>query len=220
MNKDSKKEIRKKYLEKRNRLSEKKRNAAGDKITARLLGMPEVKSAPVVFVYASYKTEVSTKKLIQSLLLEGKTVALPKVDGREMQFFEVTAWEELIAGYQGIMEPQGREQVLCPHTQDVMLLPGACFDYSGHRIGYGGGYYDRYLQRLSEEKPLKIGLAFQCQVYPEVLPAEPQDENVDYVVTERKTVKAKKNKVKGYGILADIIELVIEFFIELLDGVG
>jgi len=220
MSRVKKTEIRRKYLEKRNALSVGKREKASDKIAEKIRNLPEVKAAPVIFVYASYKSEVSTKKLTEKLLSEGRKVALPKVNGQEMEFYEISTTEELFPGYQGIPEPQGRGEAIRPHSRDVMLLPGACFDYSGNRIGYGGGYYDRYLSGLSGKKPVLIGLAFCKQVYPDILPTESQDEKVDYLVTERRTVKTKKNKVKGYGILPDIIEFVIEFVIELLDGVG
>lgn len=216
--KQNKRQIRKEYLEKRNKLSVEKRKRASRKITERLLKMPEVKNAPTVFVYASYKTEVSTKELIQALLSDGRTVALPKVDQTDMEFFEIASWEELFPGYQGILEPQTGGEVVRPHSRDVMLLPGACFDYAGNRIGYGGGYYDRYLDRLPGKSPVLIGIAFEKQVYPMILPAEPQDKVMDYVVTEKKTVKAEENKEKGFGILEGIAEFVIEVVFELLDG--
>lgn len=219
--KQNKKQIRKEYLEKRNKMSAAKREKASEKITERLLKMPEVKNAPTVFVYASYKSEVSTKKLIQTLLSEGRNVALPKVNGTEMEFYRISSWDELFPGYQGILEPQVRgEEAVCPHSRDVMLLPGASFDYSGNRIGYGGGYYDRYLEALQGRKPFLVGVAFYQQVYPAFLPAEPHDWKVDYVVTEKKKVKTEEDKEKGYGILGAILEFVFELLLELLDGIG
>ncbi len=217
----NKKQIRKEYLDKRNKLSQEKREKASEKITERLLKMPEVKNASTVFAYASYKSEVSTKKLIQTLLLEGRKVALPRVNGTEMEFYEISSWEDLFPGYQGILEPsKGDAEAVRPHSRDVMLLPGVSFDYSGNRIGYGGGYYDRYLKSLPGKKPVLIGLAFYKQVYPTFLPAEPQDETVTYVVTEKKKVKTEEDKEKGYGILGAIIEFVLELIFELLDGIG
>lgn len=219
--KQNKKQIRKEYLEKRNKLSAEKRDKASEKITERLLKMPEVKDAPTVFVYASHKSEVSTKRLIQTLLSEGRKVALPKVNGEEMAFYEISSWDDLFPGYQGILEPQVREaEAVRPHSRDVMLLPGACFDYAGNRIGYGGGYYDRYLKSLPGKKPTLIGLAFYKQVYPTFLPAEPHDETLTYVVTEKKKVKTEEDKEKGYGVLGTIVEFIFELIFELLDGIG
>lgn len=223
MNKtEKKKKIRKKYLDKRNALTQDKREKAGKKITERLLKLPEVASAPIVFVYASYQSEVSTKQLIQTLVAQGRTVAVPKVEGQEMEFYPVSSWEDLFPGYRGILEPQvifGTEPVV-PGPRDVLLLPGVCFDYSGNRIGYGGGYYDRYLQRLTGKKAVRAGVAYHSQIYPSVLPAEPQDAAVDYVVSERRTVKTAENKTKGYGVLGEILEIIAELVVELLDGVG
>ena len=219
--KQNKKQIRKEYLEKRNKLSAEKREKASEKIMERLLKMPEVKDAPTVFAYVSHKSEVSTKMLIQTLLSEGRKVALPKVTGEEMEFYEISSWDELFPGYQGILEPQVREaEPVRPHSRDVMLLPGVSFDYTGNRIGYGGGYYDRYLKSLPGKRPTLIGLAFYKQIYPTFLPAEPQDEKVTYVVSERKKVKTEEDKEKGYGVLGAIVEFILELVFELLDGIG
>lgn len=220
--KQNKNQIRKEYLAKRNKLTPKQREKASAKITVHLLKMPEVKNAPTVFVYASYQSEVSTKKLIETLLASGRKVALPKVNKGEMEFYEIDSWDDLFPGYQGILEPQVRteSEPVKPHSRDVMLLPGACFDYSGNRIGYGGGYYDRYLERLVGKPPVVIGLAFYRQIYPWILPAEPTDQKADYVVSEKRKVKTKEDKERGYGIVGDIVELILELIFELLDGIG
>lgn len=220
--KQNKKQIRKEYLEKRNKLSAEKREKASEKITERLLKMSEVKDAPTVFAYVSHKSEVSTKRLIQMLLSEGRKVALPKVNGEKMEFYEISSWDELFPGYQGILEPQINQdaQPVRPCSRDVFLLPGVSFDYTGNRIGYGGGYYDRYIKSLPGKRPTLIGLAFYKQIYPTFLPAEPQDEKVTYVVSERKKVKTEEDKEKGYGVLGAIVEFVLELVFELLDGIG
>ena len=181
---EQKKIIRTKYLEKRNQMEPEKRKAASEKIREWLFANKRYKAAGTVFVYASYKSEVETKEIIQGALRQGKRVAVPKVHGDEMFFYEINSWEELFPGYQGILEPQnaGREP-LVPASSDVMLVPGAAFDHQGGRIGYGKGYYDRYWNRhisaFGNNGPYLIGLAFACQISPKKLPNEEHDKKID-----------------------------------------
>lgn len=184
-----KRRLRKHYLQQRDAIGQEEREAAGRKIKERVLAMEQVKAAETIFLYAACKSEVPTKELFQELLVSGKRVALPKVDGNRMDFYEVTAWEELLPGYRGILEPESREAVpVLPQGSDVMLLPGAVFDRKGGRIGYGGGYYDRYLQELEvsgRNLPCLIGICCERQLCRDILPMEAWDRQVDCVVTEQ-----------------------------------
>lgn len=186
------------FRKKRDAIDKNKQEAAGIKIMERVLSMPETARAETVFVYAANKSEVPTKALIQELLKLGKQVAVPKVKGSEMDFYLIGAWEELLPGYQGILEPETgekEEQERCPvlpKETDMMLLPGLVFDKWGGRIGYGGGFYDRYIEGLVDKPPCLMGLCFQKQMYYKALPLEPQDKRTDYVVTEQKIIKTRK----------------------------
>ena len=221
----AKSKIRKQCLQRRDAMEQEERVAAGRKIKEKVLAIKQVRAAETIFLYAAYKSEVPTKELLQELLALGKQIALPKVDDNRMDFYKITAWEELLSGYQGILEPEihGDSPVL-PHKGDVMLLPGAAFDRKGGRIGYGGGYYDRYLQKLEESGnslPYLIGICFQKQLWKGILPMETQDKRVDGIVTEKKTVDVKKVHGKYDWLLefaGGILEGVIEYALELLFG--
>mgnify|MGYP002530928218 CR=1 FL=1 len=109
---------------------------------------------------------MDTRELIRGLLAEQKQgrrihVAVPRVAGREMDFYEIHDMTDLQPGYQGILEPAE----YCPKveaTEGMMLLPGLAFDREGHRVGYGGGYYDRYLTAYPD--CIRAGIAYRMQV--------------------------------------------------------
>lgn len=222
---EKKKKIRSAYLEKRNQLSQEQRQAASKKIREWVFANKRFKTAKTVFVYVSYKSEVETKELIQGALRMGKRVAVPKVDGEHMNFYEIQSWEDLFPGYQGILEPQisGKEPVI-PVDSDIMLLPGAVFDRRGNRIGYGGGYYDRYWNRINDtygNKPYLMALAYHCQLYPGKLPTEKHDKKMNCILTERRVIMPKSEEDRKTdwitGIFEFVLELVIDFVVELLD---
>ena len=217
---EMKKKLRSVYLEKRNQKDPEQRAAASKKIREWVFANKRYKAAQTVFVYASYKSEVETKELIQGALRQGKRVAVPKVHGTEMFFYEIQSWEELFPGYQGILEPQnaGREP-LVPAANDVMLIPGAVFDHKGGRIGYGGGYYDKYLDKIFGAYgyyPYLIGLAFACQISPKKIPLEEHDKKMDCIITERRVIMPRVEKSGKLDIIADVVEIVIEVGLELI----
>ena len=184
----TKKEMRKKMLSLRDSLSEKERMEKSREIAKRLFTLEEFQKAEVVLSYQSFRSEVETTEMNQKIRESGKSLYLPKTyaDRKEMAFYRVYSDADLIPGYQGILEPQEKE----PFTEKLaslkpekvlMLMPGAAFDDKGNRIGYGGGYYDRYLE--SHPQLHTLALAFDMQVLFEV-PAEEQDIKPQLLVTE------------------------------------
>ena len=184
----TKKEMRKKMLSLRDSLSEKERREKSRVIAKRLFTLEEFQKAEVVLSYQSFRSEVETTEMNQKIRESGKSLYLPKTyaDRKEMAFYRVYSDADLIPGYQGILEPQEKE----PFTEKLaslkpekvlMLMPGAAFDDKGNRIGYGGGYYDRYLE--SHPQLHTLALAFDMQVLFEV-PAEEQDIKPQLLVTE------------------------------------
>ncbi len=142
---------------------------------------------PRVFVFASYRDEADTMGLIRELISEGTAVFCPKVEGQDMTFYRLLKIEDLTEGYKGIPEPdieKGLEPD-APSSDDLMLVPGLLFDREGGRIGYGGGYYDRYM----EAHPcVKAGLCFSDQIRKEKLPQMPWDISVDLLVSDHGTL--------------------------------
>lgn len=137
-------------------------------IQKRLYSLPLWKESDWIFSFISYGTEVDTIEMIQQVLKEGsKHIAVPKVTAKgEMHFFEITSLEQLCPGYKGILEPENAEKVSA--KEGIMLMPGLAFDYDKNRVGYGGGYYDRYLEKHDNEKMHTIALCYQEQVFSKI----------------------------------------------------
>ena len=175
-----KKELRRKMKELRADLLPEYREEAALCLLAQLQKMPEFEGSEILFCYASYGTELSTSAIVAA---HGK-VAYPKVfpDG-EMRFY---LGATLKPGFRGIPEPQGGEEVW-PKSTDLMLLPGLAFDLQGQRLGYGGGYYDRYLAAC-QERPFCYGIGFEEQLVPS-LPHESHDQPLDGLVLPKRIVK-------------------------------
>ncbi|MDE5893664.1 MAG: hypothetical protein K2H45_12145 [Acetatifactor sp.] len=162
-----KKRIRHKMLTCRDALTEQEQQRASCLITERLLGHQWFYRAESLLCYVSYGSELDTRELIGEALRQGKQVYVPRVrENRRMDFFRIGALEELQPGFHGILEPPesapiymqsqskaGEDDRAVPGSvnpsrqegQVLMLMPGVAFDLLGNRLGYGGGYYDRYL---------------------------------------------------------------------------
>lgn len=148
----------------------------------RLFLTPEFQDAKEVYLYASYHHEADTMELARIWLEQGKRLAFPRVEGKEMQFYWISALEELKPGCKGILEPAETCQK-AENRHAPVLVPGVAFDKAGGRIGYGGGYYDRFFER--EPEHFKAGYAFAFQVFDRV-PWEEHDICMDIVVTEER----------------------------------
>ncbi len=145
----------------------------------RIYALPEFKGAKTLFCYAAVGDELSTAEIAAA----HPRVAYPKVMGEgEMRFF---LGGKLQAGYRGIPEPQGGEEVW-PEEGDLMLLPGLVFGQDGSRLGYGKGFYDRYLAACPI-RPYCVGMGYDEQ-FLEKIPAEPHDQRLDLLVLPRKIV--------------------------------
>jgi len=136
----------------------------------------------VVFAYFPVRGEVDPRPLMRRALREGRTVVLPRVTGpRDMEFVAIRGFGGRVPGPFGIPEPRPGAKI-SPSRADIMVVPGLAFTPDGHRLGYGGGYYDRLLRG----RPFPaVGLAFESQVVPQ-LPRHRGDEALDAFVTERR----------------------------------
>ena len=151
-------------------------------ITKYLLESPFYKETKDIFAYASIGSEVSTDELIQCALMDNKRVFLPKTDSstNTMEFYRIHDLTDTVLGFAGIREPKGREKSL--EKQVLMIVPGLLFDEKGARLGYGGGYYDRYL--ATHVKTIrKVMLAFEAQKSSEIC-MESYDVYMGAVITE------------------------------------
>ena len=163
-------------------------------IVNRYLDSEYFKKSDIIFAYSSMEYEIPTKRIIQTALESGKRVALPKVissvsDGAMMEFLLVDGDTLYINGVYGIMEPECGERVSPAGGNDriEILIPGLCFDLTKNRIGYGGGYYDRYLAQFDRKRFHVTALAYEYQRF-EAVPAKEYDGKVDLVITENRWI--------------------------------
>jgi 5-formyltetrahydrofolate cyclo-ligase len=134
-----------------------------------------------VFIYVSHSNEINTYRIIQSALADQKKVVVPKIDPVEKKMYaiEISGLHELHSGQYGIMEPTSFEQAVLPSEIDLVLVPGLAFDHNGGRLGYGGGYYDKFLSQ--NRNVYKISLAYDFQVVSHV-PMDEHDIPIDLLI--------------------------------------
>ena len=166
----------------RERIPESARLEAARRVEEALFGLREIRAAGSVALFSSFGSEIPTDGMASRVLSEGKTLLLPFLTPDGMEMGGVADPEELVPSRYGPREPPGRRGV-DPATIDVIVVPGLAFDRRGHRLGYGGGSYDRYLARLRPDAT-RIGIGFDLQVVDRV-PAGETDERLHLLVTER-----------------------------------
>lgn len=207
---DTKKQIRRDVLSVRNMISPELRQEKSSKILQTIYEMEVYRITNVILCYVDYQSEVITTPLIERALADGKKVFCPKVSGEDMDFYRIMGMGELKDGYKGIKEPMsghGFIDFLCErdglpddseagnnvNNKTLVIIPGTAFDTGCHRMGYGKGFYDKYLTRLSEcgVDVCKIGLGYECQLIDEV-PCEAHDIVLDMLVTEENIYRRKK----------------------------
>ena len=189
-NMETKNSIRKQMLMLRNAMTQEEGVQKSRQIARNVWNLPEIFDAEYILCYASYKSEVMMQELVEELLRMKKQIWLPRVSGEEMEFYRITSLLDLSEGYKGILEPSVKcTDVFTKETWEqnkekvVMLLPGVAFSETGARIGYGKGYYDRYLNRIPCK--VRIALCYELQMT-EHIPADVHDIPVTIIVTEEK----------------------------------
>jgi len=184
-----KERLRKRILTRRDKESKDRRRKKSRKIRKRLFSLEEFKKAHTILFYYSKGSEVETKKMIEEVLRKGKKVLLPKVRERKIYLGEIKDLEKDVEkGIFGILEPKETSRKTTPKGIHLVILPGIAFDCKGRRIGYGKGYYDRFLKKFPRTIPL-IGLAYDFQVVNH-LSSERYDRRVWKIITERRIIDA------------------------------
>ncbi len=176
----TKKEIRRTVKERRQSLLLEEGQAASEKICSYVCSLPEYKEADVIYCYVDYNHEVFTWPIMEQAMKDGKCVAVPRVDGTDMDFYYITEPFDLEPGYFGIREPK-KGLLKAAEEEALFLMPGVAFDRAHHRVGYGGGFYDRYLEK--HPKLQTVALAYECQIF-EAVPFEEFDIRPSVLITE------------------------------------
>lgn len=151
---------------------------ASRRLAMQFFATEQYQKATTIYGYLPYNQEVRTVPMLRQALLDGKQVAVPKVYGDTMNFILLTDLDEVSEGYAGIPEPIADEPVANDPTA-LVLMPGLAFDARGHRIGYGGGFYDRFLEQEPNHPTVALCYDFQMLDFVET---EPFDKNVDLVL--------------------------------------
>src|SRR5262245_32021257 len=186
--KKAKRDVRRTVLAARDALGEDERIPRSIAIHDRFLQLPEVSSADVVMLFWSFGSEVATSPLIERLHARGTRVALPRIRGsQELETVGHRPGDPVRGTSFGAYEPAGGT-VLDPGSIDLVVTPGVAFDPSGRRVGYGGGFYDRFLLLTRPDAP-RVALAFDLQVLHDGLPAGAFDLRVDLIVTETRVIR-------------------------------
>ena len=188
-------QLRKTTLAARNAQSPEELTTRSAAICKRLLSLPEISESQSIFAYVSFRSEVITTTLIDTLLAAGKSVSVPvtRLSPPKLDAIRITdRTKDLVPGYCDIPEPREelwQTHAVSPESIDAILLPGSVFDLRCGRFGYGGGFYDRFVS--SVPSAVRIGLAFELQIV-ERAPLQDHDELLDMVVTESRVIRAMR----------------------------
>ena len=195
-----KKSLRKQKMFERESLSEEKLQALSDVITEKVIELDEYKNAESILCFVSCKSEVKTDKLIRQAIKSGKIVGVPKVEGKDINFYRINSLNELEPGYFGILEPRvfqperesdaERSKPIDP-SGSLVIVPGLVFDRDLNRIGYGKGFYDRYFSSNKDKCFVKCGIAFEIQLC-EHIDADVHDQPLDLLITDKEVLRGSK----------------------------
>ncbi|WP_319200538.1 5-formyltetrahydrofolate cyclo-ligase [uncultured Ilyobacter sp.] len=185
--KKKKTEMRKVLLDKRDQLSSTQKKTLDEDILKNFTKSIFYKNAETIFVFVSFGSEVNTHTIIEKAISDGKNVCVPKInlENKSMEVFRIESMDELKEGYYGILEPSEGKSKASSEELDLVVVPGVGFDINGYRIGYGGGFYDKFFESMEKEVP-KVALGYNVQVVDEV-PTEEHDERISGLITESHT---------------------------------
>ena len=160
-----KNQIRKIIGEKKKQMTAQEIETWSAQLCDAFLSLPEYQSAKIIFAYISFNQEVRTHRIIEKALSDGKLLAVPRIEGNDLEFRFIDSWKDCCESSLGIREP-GDAHVKAQSTDGpvLMLMPGLAFDRAGNRVGYGKGLYDRYLSRNGEERFKRIALCYDFQL--------------------------------------------------------
>lgn len=149
----------------------------------------EYKPAKTLLVYVSTPIEVDTKKIIENAWADGKMVAVPRCipETRDMEFHYITDFNQLSPGSFSVLEPSENAEIVTDFTDCLMIVPGMQFDMNGYRLGYGKGYYDRYMVRFTGKA---AGICYSNELKPYMHHGK-FDRRVDMIVTDKKIKSCK-----------------------------
>ena len=200
----AKKEMRRRIRALRESLSEEEQALRSEQVIARLMAMAiamadKVASRHVFALYYPTRNEVDVRPLVKELWRRNKTVLFPRISPvtNLMEFRQVHSFDDFTVGPFKLMEPAESCPICAPELIEVVIVPGVAFDLQGYRIGFGGGYYDRFLPVL-KQGAVKIAPVFEFQIV-EDLPHEAHDQKVDWLVSEAQLINVSESATNCVG---------------------
>lgn len=160
-----------------------------DDIFKQFLSIEKIRHASRFMLYVDFRNEVATREIISDLLDLGKEVYLPVTLKEEKKLIpkRIFSLDDLVSGAYGILEPRIDAPIIDPSLLDVVVVPGSVFDKNGYRTGYGGGYYDRFLENTDA---IRVGMCFDFQLVDDAFP-EKHDKRMDFIITEKSILSFK-----------------------------
>lgn len=185
-----KRELRTSILEQRDCLSDIELQVKSSKIIDQLLTMQEYQVAEEIYTFVSFGSEVDTRSLILRSLLLNKKVFAPKIIEKGIiEFYQIMSYEDLAPSKWGILEPTTclLGELNDQKNNKLIIIPGVAFDKEGNRMGYGGGFYDRYLTKNNDCQVKRFAICYDLQIIDKV-PVEEYDQKVDKIITESREI--------------------------------
>ncbi len=186
---EQKKIIRKQILTKRNLLSKDEVLSTSKIICDKIISLDVYNKCNDICIYSPINNEVNVFLLIEHMLKHNKNIYLPKTFDNSISFFEYDGESDLVLGKYNILEPIPNNKLI-PNSNTLIIMPGAVFSYNCERIGYGGGYYDRFLHDYPMCNTLAV--AYDFQVLPQI-PCENHDIKPQQIITEQKVINFLEN---------------------------
>ncbi|WP_088188086.1 5-formyltetrahydrofolate cyclo-ligase [Desulfosporosinus sp. FKA] len=185
---------RKSCLAQRASLGEKERDNKSYLIQEKVMALPEYKQAQTVMLFLNFRDEVETTGLAEAALAMKKRLILPRCapQGILLPIEVRNLREDVEPGLWGIREPKLNLGEIEPSEIDLILVPGAGFDLQGKRLGYGGGYYDRFFMRIRPDVP-RIAIGFECQIIDQI-PVDDHDVKMTMLITEKNVYHFESRK--------------------------
>lgn len=193
---EAKKTLRQEVLARRDQLSWQEVEIFSAEIAKKMFALPEYEAADTIMYFLNFAKEVITLPMVPQTLAHGKRVVVPKTVPQERRLIlseVLDVGEDLAPGLWDIPEPKAdRLRPVAPAVVDFVVVPGVAFDEEGNRLGYGGGYYDRFFAHLRQGVPL-VAVTFEVQILSAV-PVASWDRRVDLIVTEKRVIDCRPNE--------------------------
>ncbi|HHT96611.1 MAG TPA: 5-formyltetrahydrofolate cyclo-ligase [Clostridiales bacterium] len=181
------------YIRKlRDNIEDENRNIFNERIYKTLISNELYKNSKAIYAYMSFDSEVDTVKLSEHILNNNKELYLPRINGKDMDFYKVNDLSSLVKSKFGLLEPDDDDNnidkyIYSKKDKKLMIIPGIAFDLNGNRIGYGGGYYDKFLNKYNDSF-IKVAIAYDIQLVNHIN-NEGHDIKVDYILTNKGLLK-------------------------------